>query len=93
MRYCKHIYAMKFAEKVFPPEPSDLPVAMGSIVEWERDLVEKTNRENQTAAYELSVRGLSKMDVPPYNCQAPMMMPMFQKTIQHSIYIYFDGWF
>ena len=92
MRYCKHIYAMKFAEKVFPPEPSDLPVAMGSIVEWERDLVEKTNRENQTAAYELSVRGLSKMDVPPYNCQAPMMMPMFQKLFNiPSTFILMDG--
>ena len=76
MRYCKHIYAMKFAEKVFPPEPSDLPVAMGSIVEWERDLVE-TNRENQTAAYELSVAVYPKW-MYLHNCQAPMMMPMFQ---------------
>jgi hypothetical protein len=79
LRYCKHIYAMKFAEKVFPPEPSDLPVETGSIVEWEQKLVEDTDKENQKAGYELARRGLSLMDVPPYNCQAPMMMPMMQK--------------
>jgi hypothetical protein len=27
----------------------------------------------------LATRSLSMMDVPPYNCQAPMMMPMMQK--------------
>lgn len=79
LRYCKHIYAMKFAEKVFPPEPSDLPVDMGSITQWEQDLVAKTNKENEKANYELATKGLSIMDVPPYNCQAPMMMPMMQK--------------
>jgi hypothetical protein len=79
LRYCKHIYAMKFAEKVFPPEPSDLPVEMGSIVEWEQKLVAEANKNNQEAGYRLAARGLSIMDVPPYNCQAPMMMPMMQK--------------
>lgn len=79
LRYCKHIYAMKFQEKIFPPEPSDLPVEMGSITAWETQLVEKTNRDNEKAAYEITARGLSIMDVPPYNCQAPMMMPMMQK--------------
>jgi len=79
LRYCKHIYAMKFMENVFPPEPSDLPVEMGSIVEWEQKLVEDTIKENETSAYRLTERGLSIMDVPPYNCQAPMMMPMMQK--------------
>lgn len=79
LRYCKHIYAMKFAEKVFPPEPSDLPVDEGSIVAWEQRLVDQANKDNQTAAYRITERGLSIMDVPPYNCQAPMMMPMMQK--------------
>ena len=79
-RYCKHIYAMKFAEKVFPPEPSDLPVRyLGSITEWEQALVEKTNKDNEKANYSIAERGLSMMDVPPYNCGAPMMMPMAQK--------------
>jgi hypothetical protein len=70
---------MKFAEKVFPPEPSDLPVDEGSIVAWEQRLVDQANKDNQTAAYRITERGLSIMDVPPYNCQAPMMMPMMQK--------------
>lgn len=79
LRYCKHIYAMKFTEKVFPPEPSDLPVEIGSIVEWEQKLVDEARENNEKAGYALARRGLSFMDVPPYNCQAPMMMPMMQK--------------
>ena len=79
VRYCKHIYAMKFAEKIFPPEPSDIPIDAEGIVEWEQNLVAKVNKEREKAVYDLSVRGLSTMDVPPYNCQAPMMMPMMQK--------------
>ena len=79
LRYCKHIYAMKFMEKVFPPEPSDLPVDMGSITEWEQNLVKQASIDNEKAGYALAARGLSIMDVPPYNCQAPMMMPMMQK--------------
>jgi hypothetical protein len=79
MRYCKHIYAMKFAENTFPPEPSDLPVEMGSIAEWEENLVAKTEKDNREAMYNLANRGLETMDIPPYNCQSPMMMPMFQK--------------
>ena len=79
LRYCKHIYAMKFMEKVFPPEPSDYPVEIGSMTQWEQNLVDKQNKQNEEAAYKLSRQGLSRMDVPPYNCQAPMMMPMMQK--------------
>ena len=80
IRYCKHIYAMKFAEKVFPPEPSDFPVGTAEgLVEWEQKLVEKTNKDNEKANYEIARKGLAQMDVPPYNCGAPMMMPMAQK--------------
>ena len=65
---------------------------MGSIADWERDLVNKTNQENKSAVYELSVRGLSSMDVPPYNCQSPMMMPMFQKLFNiPSTFVLMDG--
>jgi len=92
LRYCKHIYAMKFAEKVFPPEPSDIPVDIGSITAWEQSLVEKTNKENEKASYALMTRGLSMMDVPPYNCQAPMMMPMSQKLFNvPSTFVRMDG--
>jgi hypothetical protein len=32
------------------------------------------------------------MDVPPYNCQSPMMMPMFQKLFNvPSTFILMDG--
>lgn len=80
MRYCKHIYAMKYEEGVFPPEPSDFPVGMGSMVDWEQKLVDQTEKEQMdAAAANLQRRSLSTMDVPPYNCQAPMMMPMMQK--------------
>lgn len=78
MRYCKHIYAMKFREDVFPPEPSDFPVGQDSMSEWEQKLVleaeQNVDQQMDTTRY-----ALSYMDVPPYNCQAPMMMPMMQK--------------
>lgn len=80
MRYCKHIYAMKYEEGVFPPEPSDFPVDIQSMVSWEQKLVTETEREQTEAkAANLQRASLSMMDVPPYNCQAPMMMPMMQK--------------
>jgi hypothetical protein len=80
MRYCKHIYAMKYEEGVFPPEPSDFPVGIESMAAWEQKLVAETESDQLEArAANLQRRSLSTMDVPPYNCQAPMMMPMMQK--------------
>jgi hypothetical protein len=80
MRYCKHIYAMKYEEGVFPPEPSDFPVSIQSMAAWEQRLVAETERDQTEAkAANLQRASLSMMDVPPYNCQAPMMMPMMQK--------------
>lgn len=80
MRYCKHIYAMKFMENVFPPEPSDFPVDTGmGIAEWEQNFTEKVRKEVRKANYRIAIQGLSQMDLPPYNCQSPMMMPMMQK--------------
>ena len=37
-RYCKHIYAMKFLEDDFPTEPSDFPVEVGLMSEWEKQV-------------------------------------------------------
>jgi hypothetical protein len=80
MRYCKHIYALKFKDNTFPPEPSDFPVEVGSMVAWEQKLVINTESEQREAAsFVMTKRSLSDMDVPPYNCQSPMMMPMMQK--------------
>ena len=91
-RYCKHIYAMKYEEGVFPPEPSDFPVMEEGMAEWEQRLVEKTEKEQEQAATNLLKYGLSYMDVPPYNCQAPMMMPMMQKLFNvPSTFILMQG--
>jgi hypothetical protein len=80
MRYCKHIYALKFKDNTFPPEPSDFPVQVGSMAAWEQRLVENTESEQKEAAsFVMTMRSLADMDVPPYNCQSPMMMPMMQK--------------
>lgn len=80
MRYCKHIYALRFKDGVFPPEPSDFPVEEGSMVAWEQKLVEDTETEQQEMlAAKMTRKSLSLMDVPPYNCQSPNMLPFLQK--------------
>jgi hypothetical protein len=79
-RYCKHIYALKFKDGTFPPEPSDFPVIMEGMVAWEQRLVDENEKDQKEIEAMVMSRGsLSKMDVPPYNCQSPMMMPMMQK--------------
>ena len=47
-RYCKHIYALKFGDGTPPPEPSDFPVGMESMAEWEQKLT-RENDSNQIA--------------------------------------------
>lgn len=71
---------MKYEEGVFPPEPSDFPVGIESMAAWEQKLVEDTEKDQTEArAANLQRTALGLMDVPPYNCQSPMMMPMMQK--------------
>ncbi len=80
LRYCKHIYALRFRDNTFPPEPSDFPVQQGSMAAWEQNLIDQTSKEQSSAlSFGLASKALSNMDVPPYNCQSPMMMPMMQK--------------
>ena len=80
MRYCKHIYALKFKDETFPPEPSDFPVEAGSMAAWEQRLVENTEKDQkEIASFIMTTNALAGMDVPPYNCQSPIMMPMMQK--------------
>lgn len=85
LRYCKHIYALKFKDQVFPPEPSDFPVGTGSMAEWEQELVKKAAKEQASLKdiYETK-RSLALMDVPPYNCQAPNIFPMLQKLFNFA---------
>lgn len=93
MRYCKHIYALKFKDDTFPPEPSDFPVEVGSMAAWEQKLV-NTNEKQQKeiASFLMTTNSLSMMDVPPYNMQSPMMMPMMQKLFNMpSDMIVMDG--
>jgi len=78
-RWCKHIYAMKFAAGDIPPEPSDFPVEVGLMSEWETKLVLRTQAEQSRAFKKLDYYGMGYMDVPPFNIQSPMMMPMMQR--------------
>ena len=78
-RYCKHIYSMKYEEGVFPPEPSDIPVEIQDIVAWEQNLVDQVEKDQQGAAVNINRYGLSYMDIPPFNCQSPIMIQMMQK--------------
>lgn len=93
MRYCKHIYALKFKDNTFPPEPSDFPVQIGSMAAWEQRLVQNTESEQKEAiAFMMTRKSLADMDVPPYNCQSPMMLPMMQKLFNlPAEYIVMDG--
>lgn len=80
-RYCKHIYAMKYAEGEFPSEPSDFPVEMGLMTEWENKLVLDTEKSQRKAFERLAYHGLGYMDTPPFNVQSPMMSVMLQKLV------------
>jgi hypothetical protein len=80
-RYCKHIYAMKFADGEFPNEPSDFPVSMELMSEWENKLVMDTEKSQRKAFERLAYYGLGYMDTPPFNVQSPMMSVMMQKLI------------
>lgn len=92
MRYCKHIYAMRFQDDVFPPEPSDFPVENGSMVNWEQELVSSTEKEQEKALRRISEEALAYMDIPPYNCQAQAMQPMLQRLFNIPLtYIKIDG--
>jgi hypothetical protein len=79
-RSCKHIYAMRYEAKLFPPEPSDYPVEVGSMAEWEEDLVMKVQKDQEDAALKYLRYGLSYMDVPPRNIQSPVVIDMMSKV-------------
>jgi len=85
LRYCKHIYSLKFADRVFPPEPSDFPTDIESMAEWERQLVAKTDSEIDAIKKDkLARESLSRMDVPPYNCQSLSVYPMLQRLFNFA---------
>jgi iron-sulfur cluster repair protein YtfE (RIC family) len=76
---------LKFRDNVFPPEPSDFPVGIESMAEWEQKLVSKSEKEQESIKDFMETRNaLSKMDVPPYNCQSPMIFPMIQRLFNFA---------
>ena len=82
MRYCKHIYALRFEEGILPPEPSDLPFSTEeSITEWEQNLVYESAVSNKHVDTVNTLRAMALMDVPPKNFQSPQMLPMMQKLL------------
>ena len=85
LRYCKHIYSLKFEDRVFPPEPSDFPTDIESMAECEQQLVAKTDKELEAIKEaKLAMDSLSKMDVPPYNCQSLSVYPMLQRLFNFA---------
>ena len=82
MRYCKHIYALRFEEGIYPPEPSDLPVDTSeSLTQWEQNLVHETSATKDHIRRMNGLRALALMDVPPKNFQSPQITPMLQKLL------------
>lgn len=82
MRYCKHIYALRFQEGIIIPEPSDVPIDMDEgIVRWEQRLTDENNLIRKHLEYMNSIKGLSYMDMPPTNLQSPQLIPMMQKLL------------
>lgn len=82
MRYCKHIYALRFEEGILPPEPSDLPVETEeSLTKWEQDLVQESAVTSEHVNRLVTFRALGLMDVPPKNFQSPQVLPMMQKLL------------
>ena len=80
-RYCKHIYAMRYADGEFPNEPSDFPVNAGAMAEWENKIITDTAKDQTKAFENLCYYGLSYMDTPPFNLQSPMMGPMMVRLV------------
>ena len=92
IRYCKHIYALRFRDGIFPPEPSDFPVEITDMTAWEQKLVAENEEAQKKVDRELARQSLSYMDVPPYNCQAQMMQPMLQRLFNIPLtYIKING--
>ena len=92
LRYCKHVYALRFRDGIFPPEPSDFPVEIASMTSWEQKLVTENELAQDKIQKELARQSLSYMDVPPYNCQAQMMQPMLQRLFNVPLtYIKISG--
>jgi hypothetical protein len=55
------------------------------MAEWERQLVAKTDNEIDAIKKDrLARESLSRMDVPPYNCQSLSVYPMLQRLFNFA---------
>jgi hypothetical protein len=77
---------MRYAADLFPPEPSDYPVEVGSMAEWEEKLVMKVQKDQEAAALKYLTNGLAYMDVPPRNVQSPPVVDMVSKLFNLPTY-------
>lgn len=79
MRYCKHIYALRFDAGEPVPEPSDYPIGI-PLAELEASMQRERKRTNDKYMT-IAEYGMSFMDVPPYNVRSQMMIPVITKLL------------
>jgi len=91
-RYCKHVFALRFIKGDNPPEPQDFPVEPESIAEWEQTLVRDAAKEDRGNLYQQMKQSMGYMDVPPFNCQSPVVLPMIRSLLNvPSNYVTISG--
>lgn len=90
MRYCKHIYALRFEAGELIPEPSDYPIGI-TLSELEA-MMKRERKRTDDMLMTIGEYGASFMDVPPYNCRSQMMIPIITKLFNvPSSLIRIDG--
>jgi hypothetical protein len=77
LRFCKHIYALKFSSNDIAPEPSDYPIGL-SVTDLEYSMT-RERKKTEDAYIQRAEYGVAYMDIPPYNVQTTMMMPVVTK--------------
>lgn len=77
VRFCKHIYALKFASGDLTPEPSDYPIGV-SVTDIEQ-AIRREGLKTQDSLMQRAEYGISFMNIPPYNAQTPQMKPAITK--------------
>lgn len=77
LRFCKHIYALKFSSNDIAPEPSDYPIGL-SVADIEYAMERERKKTSDAYMYKAEY-GVAYMDIPPYNIQTTMMLPVITK--------------
>jgi hypothetical protein len=91
-RYCKHAFALRFIMGDNPPEPQDFPVEPESLAVWEQTLVRDMEKQDRGAMYQQMKQSIGYMDMPPFNCQSPVVLPMVRSLLNvPSNYVTISG--